>query len=301
MILRGLAIFAVLLAIMQTPVPVRGQATKHSAVNQQNSPLSAPSNTLSPGVGGPTGRTDCNGAPCEEQQPRVIVSVPAPATAPWTTHDRIAWAASLVLVILGYVGILLAVSTLKKIERQTRSLEAVASAAADNAQAALLNAQAAAAFERPWLLITVEPSLNIENGFNVMVTNRGRTPARIVATAEQLTFAIDESYLPETPEYQREEVAGPSPSPIILVPGESAAIRKFCRNDVKGLCESPERFKRIEDWEEKLFIYGKVVYRDLIASLDKPAHETAWCCWYIHGRQNSGLVIAGPPGYNAHS
>ncbi len=27
----------------------------------------------------------------------------------------------------------------------------------------------------------------------------------------------------------------------------------------------------------------------------KHTHQTDWCCWYIHGRQTSKLVIAGPP------
>jgi hypothetical protein len=59
--------------------------------------------------------------------------------------------------------------------------------------------------------------------------------------------------------------------------------------------------KRIENWEEKVFVYGKVLYRDLIEPADKQVHETSWCCWYIHGRQKSGLVIAGPPEYNVHT
>jgi hypothetical protein len=70
---------------------------------------------------------------------------------------------------------------------------------------------------------------------------------------------------------------------------------------VKGLCDSEERFKRIEAWEEKIFIYGKLIYRDLIAPADSPAHETNWCCWYIHGRQNSGLILTGPVEYNSHT
>jgi hypothetical protein len=57
-------------------------------------------------------------------------------------HDRIAWAANLVLVLVGYVGIMLAISTLKKIERQTKYAEAAAEAAAECARAALLQAQA---------------------------------------------------------------------------------------------------------------------------------------------------------------
>ena len=139
----------------------------------------------------------------------------------------------------------------------------------------------------------------MENSFTIMATNRGRTPARIIATEERTRIAIDEKHLPKTPEYKNEKPDAPF-APIILLPGESTAIKPFCRDDVKALCDSEERFKRIETWEEKVYLYGKVIYRDLIAPADDPAHETNWCCWYIHGRQNSGLVIAGPQEYNSH-
>jgi hypothetical protein len=43
------------------------------------------------------------------------------------------------------------------------------------------------------------------------------------------------------------------------------------------------------------------MYKDLTAPTDSQAHETNWCCWYIHGRQNSGLVIAGLPEYITHT
>jgi len=70
---------------------------------------------------------------------------------------------------------------------------------------------------------------------------------------------------------------------------------------VKGICESEEAFRRVENWEEKIFLYGRVLYQDLIAPADNQTHVTAWCCWYIHGRQKSALVISGPPEYNLHT
>ena len=48
------------------------------------------------------------------------------------------------------------------------------------------------------------------------------------------------------------------------------------------------------------YLYGKVAYTDLAASGDV-AHETGWCCWYIHGRQKSGMIMAGPLEYNGHT
>ena len=204
------------------------------------------------------------------------------------------------LVIAGFVGIVLALSTLKKIERQACAAEVAAEAAARHAEASLLSAQALRDAERPWLLISVEPSLRIANSFTVIATNRGRTPARIVFTAEQIRIAIDETHLSGIPEYQNEKTDFPL-APIILLPGESTAIKPFCREDLKGLCQSDEALRRIEDWEDKVYLFGKVVYKYLIERPDKQIHETAWCCWYIHGREKSGLVIAGPPNYNQHT
>lgn len=204
------------------------------------------------------------------------------------------------LAFVGYAGVMLVYFLLKKIERQTAFGEVAAEAAAKSAHAALLNAQAVINSERPWILITVEPSRSMENSFTIMATNRGRTPAKIMATTEQAMIAVDERYLPIPPEYENEEPKAPV-VPIILVPSESTVIKSFRRDEVKALCDSEERFKRIETWEEKVYLYGKVIYRDLISPPDDQLHETNWCCWYIHGRQNSGLVIAGPPEYNSHT
>jgi hypothetical protein len=195
---------------------------------------------------------------------------------------------------------MMALSLLKKIDRQTGYAEAAAEAAAATAQAALLNAQAIIRAERPWVLISIEPSGSRENCFTVMATNRGRTPARIIETDEQVKIVVNEKRLPEIPEYKRKE-SSVHLAPIILLPGESTALKPFCREDAKGLCDSEERFKRIETWDEKIYLYGKVIYKDLIAPAEDQTHETHWCCWYIHGQQSSGLVIAGPPAYNGHS
>ena len=233
-------------------------------------------------------------------QPRMIVTLPAPAPVTWPWHDRILWAAYLVLVILGYVAIMLALSTLKKIERQTAAAKDASSAAKDSARATLLIAQSMIDSARPWIAITVEPSRVGENNFNVLATNRGRSPATITETLENIQVAIDEAHLTSIPEYRNEKQAEP-PAPVILLPGESVAIKAFGRDDLKGVCKSEETFRRVQSWEEKVFLCGKVIYRDLISPPDNQFHETTWCCWYIHGRQKSGLVMAGPPSYNLHS
>lgn len=304
-----LTAFAILLAIAQisahafaqstnhkTPAPAPAPAPVHAAAKSKAdaaSPVTTPPATTSDS-------SDSSMFPLEVQPPHVIVTVPTPPPAPWLIRDRITWGANIVLVVLAYAGIMLTLSSLRKIEARSHSVELVAVAAADSAQAALLNAQAIMDAGRPWLLISIMPSPDIDNSFAVMATNRGRSPARIVGTAEQVKFAVDETHLARIPDYPSDELTAPL-VPIILMPGESAEIKPFSRDDLKSLCDSEERLRSIENWEEKVYIYGKVIYRDLTAPPDRPTNETAWCCWYIHGRQKSGLVFAGPPDYNIHT
>jgi len=313
MIFKGLAMIAVLLALSSAPALVCAQAVK-----APEPVVSAPAQS----------KPDCNGVPCEEQQPHIMVTLPAPVATPWSLHEKIAWGASVVLAFLGYAGIMLAVSTLKKIERNTAAVEATASAveaganaastaaqaasaaaeaasaaaaaAGQAAQAALLQAQALVNAERPWVLVTAEPTRGVDNSFDITATNRGRSPAAIASALDLVLFAADESHLPALPEFKPAET-GARFVPVILLPGESATLKTFSREDARGFCGSEEKFKSLESWDERLFLCGKVAYNDLLAPEGKQSHATNWCCWYIHGKQRSALVPAGPAEYNAHT
>ncbi len=299
--LKGLAIFAVLLALTQAPAADAAQTGGQGGVTRPAPPVSVSTANVPQETASPAPKADVEGGIQDFRPQHIGVANPPPAAHPgWTWQEKVSWAANLVLVILGYAGIMLALSLLRKIDRQMGYVETAAEAAAASSHAALMTAQAILHAERSWILISVEPSPSAENCFSIMATNRGRTPARIIDTAEMTRIALDEEHLPGTPEYGEEKPGAPF-TPIILLPGESTAIKPFCRADARGLCDSEERYRRIETWEEKIFLFGKVIYRDLTAPVDSEAHETNWCCWYIHGRQNSGLVIAGPPEYNTHT
>ena len=231
--------------------------------------------------------------------PQIVVTAPPAQAAPWSWHDKILWGAEIILVFLGYAGVYLALKTLKNIQRQTEFGVSAAQAALQCANASLESSQAIVDSGRPWIVITVEPFLSVEHGFKVMATNRGRTPARILAKADCVKIAKDDTELPAQPDYESGKSATPF-EPIILLPGETAGIRPFRRSDVRSYCSSDDQMKKLERWEEKLFVYGKVIYRDLISPLDQPNHETDWCCWYVYGDKDA-LVLAGPPEYNKHS
>jgi hypothetical protein len=318
MIQKSVAALAVL-ALLALSSPSGGQASKPAGANVANTsstsgsgasaakpsegaeaqPQILPGTPTDSGTAAPNAgaRNDCNGGNCD--LPHIAISTPAPAPAPWLWQERVAWGANLVLVVLGYVGIMLAISLLRKIERGTRHAEEATLAAAESARAAVKLAESLQRADRPWILMGVRPAQNIENGFTVVAMNRGRGAARIETTVEEKVVAIDEQHLAPTPVY-KDQPARPT-DPIILLPGESADLASFSRTDARDACDSEEQFQRVENWEEKVFLYGKITYSDLAAPDDAPLHESSWCCWYIHGRQKSGMVMAGPPAYNKHT
>ena len=291
MMLKGLAIVVVSLAL--APAGLSAQTTQ-TPVKHAGTP--APAQQAAPA---PL-RPDCNGIPCEDQQPRTITVIPSPAPAQWLIHDKILWAALLVLAIVGYAGVMLSVSLLKKIERNTAAAVQASTAAAETAQAALLHAKALLNAERPWVLVTAEPVPGLESNYEIKATNGGRSPARITEALDQTVFVTDEAKLPNPIVYTKPP-AGERFVPIILLPGESSTLMRISRDDARALCGTDDKFLLVESWKQRLFLCGKITYSDLIAPEGKQVHESNWCCWYIHGKQRSALVPAGSPALNSHT
>ena len=233
-------------------------------------------------------------------QPQIIVNPPAIPQPEWAWHDRVAWGAGIILAVLGYMGVLLALRTLKSIDRHLEAGFVTTKATMDSANAALALAQAIASSERPWIVVTIEPFLTMENSFKVMASNRGRSPARIITSVDQVRIAVDETQLPKTPEFEAIQ-PGDEPEPIVLLPGEATGIWALNRADLATICKTPEALKHVERWQETLFLYGRIQYMELSTVSEKFTHETFWCCRYIHGEKSSALVMAGPPEYNKHT
>ncbi len=320
MILKNLALaaalllgaFATAMATAQTAKP-NSAAHPTTTPSTTNGPAAQPaagpatpagSPTALPGSGpdgtSPVPTSECQGSGCDAPTtPHITIATPAPAAAPWPVQERISWVANLILVLIVYFGVMLGYSALRKIERQAHVVEVAAQAATDSAKAALMLAQAQERAERPWIMVTAEPDPGIRDCFSVMATNRGHSPTKIVTLVDSIATANDESQLPGEPVFHAEPRA--PRDPIFLLPGESRKIKSFRRDDVQTLCSNPEDMRRVEDWEVKIFLYGTVAYADLRVPEEDQPHETSWCCWYIHGRQNSGMVMAGPLEYNRHT
>ena len=111
MMFKGMAIFAMILALAPAPALLSAQASNRPDSARPDTSVPAPL------------RPDSNGVPSEDQMPHFTVTLPAPIPAPWSLHDKILWGANIVLAFLGYAGIMVAVSTLKKIERSTAAVE----------------------------------------------------------------------------------------------------------------------------------------------------------------------------------
>lgn len=311
--LRRFPVYLALLACAHLPLRVSAQASgdlnaEHPRPAASSSPSATSSQPLRPAARPqpiqPEAAQDQNPAAdtsqTPAQPPQIIVNPPAPAPVQWEWHDRVAWGAGIVLAVLGYAGIMLALRTLKNIDRHLQSGTATAEAAVGSASAALALAQAIANSERPWIVVTVEPFLTMENSFKVMASNRGRSPARIISSVDHVQLAVDESSLPKAPEFAAVDPAD-EPEPIVLLPGEATGIWALNREDLPAICKSPEALKSVERWQETLFLYGRIKYMELSALGDTNVHETYWCCRYIHGEKNSALVMAGPPAFNKHT
>jgi hypothetical protein len=299
---RRWAVLVALFALMHAGTSIAAQDATDSATPRSATDSSIPqtSQKASSPADGSTAANPASAENSNPNQPQIIVNPPAPAPEEWGWRQQVTWGATIVLAVLGYVGIMLALRTLKSIDRHLESGGAVTKVALDTAHAALALAQAIASSERPWIVITIEPFLTMENSFKVMASNRGRSPARIVSSVDQVRIAVDETDLAKTPEFEK-VAPGEEPEPIVLLPGEATGIWALNREDLGTICKSPEVLKKVERWQETLFLFGRIQYMELSAVGENQMHETFWCCRYIHGEKSSALVMAGPPAYNRHS
>jgi hypothetical protein len=141
------------------------------------------------------------------------------------------------------------------------------------AQAALLNAQAVINSERPWIMVTVEEVVGPSGGFNLYMTNKGRTPAMVTGAYIGCVVVKDLSALPNKAPYGPGSMA----KDRIVLAGEKLPITWFDGSTLKkivgkGFPSAP--------WDGDIFVFGKVAYRDLLSPSSRSAHETRWIGLY---------------------
>jgi hypothetical protein len=205
----------------------------------------------------------------------------------------------LILAVAGYIGIVIGLRMMARIDRQARTIESLAESVAQASNAVLLQVQGALSSERPWLLAAVGPSPDVKDSFNVVISNRGRAPAEIVSLNDRIAIVMGETYLPKSPEYS-EESRRETMAPLILVPGEFTIVQTFAGSDLEWICKTPESRRRVECGEDQIFLHGRVIYRNLISQQEDQAYVTDWCSKYVQGNEKMRLAIAGPREYNKH-
>jgi hypothetical protein len=212
------------------------------------------------------------------------------------------------LTIVGIVGTIVALSTLGAIKKQAEimgehrtSLEQLATAASDNAKAALLNAEALINAERPWIMVQIKkhaPENNASKAtFQFIAFNFGKTPARIVYCDEPQTECLTnpDNELTIPPNYRsgvlfRERFLAPRDNFAIGTLNPSAA-------NIEMDMATAARNRNVSVEAMRLVAYGKIEYRDGVSPC---LHKTSFC--YMHTGEDDfiggELILCGPREYN---
>lgn len=215
--------------------------------------------------------------------------------------DRLNWVLAAVLVIIGSFGVLYARKTLKAIQLQLVEMKAAGeqtnqmiSHAGTQADAALLNAKALIASERPWFVSSVEIDDKELGLWKVRIVNKGRTPGHLNAMFSEHTFVDIPDNLPIPPKYESFCYV---PDTRFFATGESFTDRERIPGFKPDFFIENER----KNQTDTLVIYGRVIYSDTFmwGSPDEIIHETRWCYFYQPPPYNR-FVPCGPKEYNGY-
>jgi hypothetical protein len=192
-----------------------------------------------------TGVMDCEYA--QPAPPGYFSALIAPSNLP-----------NLLLFFVGVVGIITAVCTLSKIERQI--------SVAERDTQAMVNA------ERPWLVARIEQKKTGIAGFSIKVENKGRSPAMIVSARIGAEAAEDIFHLPTPPHYGPVELV----KDRIVVPGDPAWITWVNREHIKSFVGKQQFEEAMIERKRIIFLFGTILYRDLLDPAETDPHETRW-------------------------
>jgi hypothetical protein len=167
------------------------------------------------------------------------------------------------------------------------------------ARAALLNAKALINAERPWIVMVIEPQTTM-GGFAVHVKNKGRTPARVVAAYMGWVAVEGISNLPQDPPYG----PGSLMQDRMVVADETVwAVwfhREMMRKDLGG------DFEKALDGKRQIFVFGKVLYRDVLNPEIILPYETRWIGLFEINEEGDAIhraegIGAAPKGYEKYT
>lgn len=235
-------------------------------------------------------------------KPRVIrVILP-----PKDKYDYWSFRINCVLAVIGICGVVVAVCTLLKLERQTKASE-------DAAKAALKQAHHIASSERAWMIAEIttagrenllgkNPIVLPMGGLSTAMAtyklkNNGNTPAFIVEIGSALEVISEGQVLPSIPRgYDPKDIAKWTGHGVPIAPG--AIIVRSVYKDVHNSMN-------ILDGADILWVHGYVKYYDAFSG-EKPLsgelRETRYCFKWQPTLAKTGIPhefsIEGPPEYN---
>jgi hypothetical protein len=275
--LKWLAILAVVLAVAQASMPILGQTANSSTSNGQKQDNGGnsdknPSQKAVPVVGqdesSPIQQSEPKETPSYYQQPTINITNPTPVLESWSWHDKVAWGAGLLLLVVGSV-------TLWWFIIQTIATKKAA-------EAAMLNAQFLVDSERAWMIGTPDitkldllPVPGAKFIYKCNLRNVGRTPARMIQAGLAFRKAKSLSDIPQTPIYEEEEIH--SLNKILIIPQASCSTPQdsfYIRGEAKLTGEELIAVKR--GTGGILYAYGFVKYLDSFHR----EHETHFCHYY---------------------
>ncbi len=315
--LKILAVFAMFLAVTCAFVPVMGQTANSTASDSQKQnnggndgkrPAKCAALFVVQDNGGPVPEAESKESTSDNQRPTINVTNPAPMPESWSWHDKVAWGAGLLLLVVAGI-------TLRWFIIQTTATKKAA-------EAALLNAQAIINAERAWIAVTIveefstpdrEESIEEHNRrvrrfavaqagkesptFHISCINKGRTPAKVIGGDFSHCFIDLPDNLPVPVEYSSPIFM---PDPTFVVNGESFRLHPGFKPDFtwkRG--KTPEEVGYFTDF---LMFYGRIAYEDIFTLPDgsRAVHETRWCFAYRPGDERP-FVACGPSEYNGHT
>jgi hypothetical protein len=277
--LKWLAILAVIFAVTQAPVPVSGQtsdkathgsAKKEDGANTGKKPLLPSRAVIKPNASAPAPKTDSSEQHGENQQNAVSIVETPSVPVVWSWHDEIAWGVNLALAGFAAFGVCIAIKTLKTVKRQTE-------AAMIAAKASFRQANHIITSERAWIVVKSEFPDGLIAGrqdtvmrFQWTIHNVGKTPARLVefdAIASRAEWKIP---FPDPPRY----VGSPRRfNNLLLTPNDSFAINWM----IEGDSLSSDEVAQVKGAIELMMItHGYVKYLDAFGR----EHITRFCQRY---------------------
>lgn len=298
-------LLGIIATILQVPSTVPGD-TQHRSSRSVGKHLS--------GEGKASGQAPQESAAVDEQTNTNEVSKPKDISQPvkvgelpqlsinkdWM--DRGLWVFNGLLVIVG----LLQWHILRKQQAQLREhsehFEHLSAAGADNAKAARDTATGIMESERPWIIISPEPTEpilyveqpgdNLRNVFVAAAKNAGRTPARLKQFSALYELREDRNF-PQEPSFATPDASFDG---VTLVPNDSISIIAFLRPNPTLTASQRQA---IENGTQFLYAYGFVKYEDVYGR----THESRFGYEYYVPQGGTpqalrGFSRGGPMAYN---